>query len=404
MSARKTAGKLSILFILGVLALSFIAIVSMDAAALGISVNVETEYAPNITRQFNICFRNSKNIPDEIMVTVEGPLKDYITLDFEPRFVLQPLETVCQSYYAHMPAEMKQAGRVATHIVATEIPEESDNGGFNFNIVVSVMHRHIWNVPYPGKYFDFTFDSFNAREGEPARFVLEGISRGTEMVKKVSGYAEIFDAISGKMVGSVQFTEAVYVNPLDKVKLKASWDTKGQKPGAYMVKAYFDYDEKSEYYERFFQIGELRVDVVNYTKTAYNDSINKFEIEVLSNWNDPVTDLYAEVTVKRGTYEYHFTTPVTPVKPFGSAVIRSFWETKGTDVGMHDIEIELLYSNATSITTGQLEVVPKPEEKPAPVNTTTLLIVIFIIMAILNAWWLMRNRGRKEQAENKQVA
>jgi len=390
---RKDALKAMLFLVMIILSLEY-------AMALGISVNKDVNYIPNTTREYQVCFRNSNDAPDPIKVTVEGPIADLITLNFPDVMTLGPKETSCNSYTVRMPETMELVGPIGNYIVATEIPAEASGGGIQFVVVVSVKHRFTMFVPYPGKYLQISLDASNVKVGEPVTFVVNGESKGVETIKKVTGEIEIYDIATDELVDKVRLSEAINIRTNDNVKLTGAWSTKGKKPGEYMAKANIIYDEKSELLETRFQVGSLNLEVIDHTKEAINNTINKFDIVVESNWNDAVSNVYADVRIKKGSYLAEFRTPPITVKPFGKGTISSYWETVGTDVGLHDLLITLHYANKVTTKEGKVNVILMHVEKPSPFNTTTLLIIIVILLAIFNIFWFVKSK-LKEKKDDK---
>jgi len=382
-------------FIIVILILGF---VTYQADALGISVNREVLYTPNTTGTYNLCLRNTKDEPDNIKISIEGEIANLLTLNFPEVLTLDPKETRCLSYNLTMPENMSRAGLTEAYIAATEVPKPTPGGGgISFQLLVSVKHRISMRVPYPGKYMDFTLNTQDVKEGEPVWFTVNAISRGTETIKKVSGIGEIYDSATNKLQDTIRFSEEINVKTGDEAFLTASWDKKDIKSGKYYIKATMNFDEKSEVLNGEFQVGSLNLEVTNYSKTAYNESVNKFDLDVQSNWNDPIENAYADVVIKKDKFETTFRLPSVRVEAFSKARMSSFWETRGTEVGPHDVFITLHYGDKTSTTQGILDVIAKPEEKPSPINTTTILIAVIVLMVIVNIVWFIFGKFKKKK-------
>jgi hypothetical protein len=371
--------------------------------ALGISVNNEDAYTPNGVGTYPLCLRNSNAAPDRIRVTIEGPLSDYIILNFPSEITLKEKETRCLSYTVKMPAVMEKAGVISSYITATEVPDEVDRGGIQFNIVVSVKHRFSLRVPYPGKYFDFNFIVNDVKEGEPATFMLNAISRGNETVDRLSGHVEIYDATANLLVKSIDFNEKTNIKTGDSVDLKAVWDTTGYSPGPYRAVAKVEYDGKEASLERTFQIGTLHIEILNYTKKAYNSSINRIDIDIKSNWNDPVDDVYADLLIQKDSYSTSLKTPAVRMDSFAKSTLTTFWETSGTNIGSHSMLITLHYAGRNTTEDGNIDVVLKEVEKPSPLNATNVLLAVVVFLIVVNVVWFMRRRKKdREERERRE--
>ncbi len=394
--------KLKIIGIFGILFMLSI-IISPKASALGISVNKEIAYVPNSSTEVDLCFRNSKNEADTFEVTKEGELDEYITFNFPEIITLGAMKTECYSYTIKMPEEMKHAGLVSSLILAKELPAEaSGGGGIQFNILVGVNHKISLRVPYPGKYLDTYFESSNVKAGDPAIFSLRAISRGSEIIQKLSGTAQIYDVMDNTMIKEIRFTEAVNIKTNEEVFIKAIWDTTGIKSGNYKVKATINFDEKSEVFEKEFKVGSMEINIINYTTTAYNDSISKFDVNLLSNWNDPIENVNTLVNIKKSdVYNVEFRMPSITISPFSYGITSSYWETKGLPTGTYNVMVITSYMDKEVekkvVKTGTIELLERELEKPSPLNTTTLLILIIIIMVIINIAWVVYSKVKKNK-------
>ena len=72
-------------------------------------------------------------------------------------------------------------------------------------------------------------------------------------------------------------------------------ETKDVKPGWYNAFANIFFDGSNTTVGDDFRIGALKVDIGHYTQELKADSLNKFEMDIQSNWNAPLTEVYGEV-------------------------------------------------------------------------------------------------------------
>jgi len=371
-----------------------------ESIALGVSVNRIIDFEPNLEKDYKFCVKNSKDVSQEIEFNIgkEG-LGKYMYINGDTKITLSPNEIKCTSYHVKFPENLEKPGMHGIEIEVKEIPKRSFKSGFGFNVVVAVKHVFQVRVPYPGKYADFDMATWDLKENEIAYFTVQAISRGTETIERISGIADVYQLAENMKVGSVEFTEIKNLETAQTEEMYAEWDSTGNMPGNYKVIAKLDYDGKKEELEKTFRIGTLKIDVMDYTKEFYNGTINQFDIVVESKWNDNINNVYAEVEIKRGSYESKFKTPQENVGGWERKTLSSYWDGRDAKLGEYDVTITLHYAGKTTTEVGVVNVVEREVEeveKPAPFifNTTILLIIVIAIIVLFDIVWFMKKKKK----------
>lgn len=387
--------KLGFCFVICVLTVFFLA---EESFSLGISVNRLIEFEPSLEDDYKLCVRNSRDVSQEIEFNIVGSLAKYMYMNVDDKVILSPKQTMCTSYHVKLPEKFEKPGMHTATVEVKEVPKRTFKGGINFNIIVAVNHIFSVRVPYPGKYVDFDLATWDIKENEIAYFTVQAIGRGTETIERISGTADIYQLAKNGKVGSVEFSEIRDLKNAETKEMYAEWDSTGQKSGDYKVVVNLDYDEKKEELEKTFRIGTLRFDIINYTKELYNGTINIFDIEVESQWNDDIKNVYAEVELERGFYKSSFKTPQENVKGWKRKTLTGYWDGKDAKLGEYDVTIKLHYAGKTTVEEGIVNVVEKgfETEKPTPslFNTTTLLIVVIIIIVLFDIIWFLKKKKK----------
>lgn len=364
-----------------------------NVSSLGITGNRLIEFVPNLTASFPLCITNTKTVDQDVKITVSGELEEYITLQ-NYLFELGPGERTCPKYTVNLPESFDRPGIHSSYISAKEVLEESDEdvGGLIFNIIVEVKHRFDVRVPDVGKFLEVSLNFGDIKENEEMLFKIVVISSGTETIENVRAKIDVYK--SDILIASLTTDEAHNLGKRASATLKAVWDTKGTRPGDYKAVVTVTFDEKQQIYEKVFRIGTLKVDIINYTKQFYNGSVNRFDLEVESKWNDPIENLFVEVKIWNERFSEKIKTSQETIKPWRRKTITSFLDLRNIGAGNYSINITLFYENKTTTEIGKVEVFERKEILSPFLNTTTYLISIIILIIIFDIIWFIRRRKR----------
>jgi len=96
--------------------------------------------------------------------------------------------------------------------------------------------------------------------------------------------------------------------------------------------------------ESIFNIGELIIHLVNYTKQVEIGGINSFDIEIESGWNNKIDGAYAEVFISNSSVDlFSFKTSSTSLEPWEKKTITGFFDTSNFTKGFYDANITFIY-------------------------------------------------------------
>jgi len=196
-------------------------------------------------------------------------------------------------------------------------------------------------VPYPGQYLETTLTTSDVNVGEPIDFNLEVVSRGKEKVS-MNPRIDIFDSDSEK-VETLYFQNRV-IESQETLKLKKTLDTINYNPGNYKAVATIDYGGLATS-EADFRIGDLRIDIVNYTHQVPIAKLEKFDLVLESGWNDQIDGAYAEVVFLNNTDAVlqTFKTSTTSLVPWESKLIAGYFDSSVFKEGFYDANVTLFY-------------------------------------------------------------
>ncbi len=281
-------------------------------AALGVSpAFYEVEFKPNLKQVFHFEFF-SDNPDEELAVYAEGDLAQYVELSTNKIKGSGGVNALLQ-----LPEEVEIPGTQRIYIGTK--PASTGEG---FKIVANVRGVIKVAVPYPGYYATLEFRTGNANAGNPIKFFLRVNSLGKESIIAESNI-EIYDSRGNKI--ETLYTGNDLIEPSKVKDYEIELNTASYKAGDYKAVAVVKYIDQILKAEATFRLGELFVDIINYTKEFERDKINKFEIHVESFWNDPIENLFAKAIILNTNIEV--LTPSINIDPWTKSILIGFLDT-----------------------------------------------------------------------------
>lgn len=230
------------------------------------------------------------------------------------------------------------------HSFYVALDEKKDAGEGVVGVAAALRGKISVFVPYPGKYAETQFKVENTKSGEEAPYELKVSSMGDERISVVPRIV-IYDA-KNKSKDSF-FLETRTIESTMSETYKGKLNVANYPAGLYHAIAFVDFGgRKPSEATAYFRIGELFVDIVNYTKYVIRDKISRFDIEVESQWNDPLENVYAEVSVPE--YNINFRTPSINLEGFQRAKLSSYFDTRGIEASSFKANIKVYYANKIS--------------------------------------------------------
>ena len=382
--------RISILLILLVL------ILPAGKAALGVSPGkIEINFEPNVEKSYTIQAIGD-NPEQELEVFTRGELGKYVTFDRKTLFGGGVFTATLK-----LPEKIDKPGVNEIMIVVREKVNESTGIGTSITIQVPIYIH----VPYPGKYAEIALKANNVNVGEPVNFYLTILSRGKEDIN-AKPRIEIFS--ENESVETL-YLEQTTVKSQETASLKKVLDTSSYRPGAYTALAVVDYGgAESAKTTAEFKIGSLFVKLTNYTDKITINGISKFQVEIESNWNSRIDNVYANVLIGKNATSTEslasFKTPSASLEPWGKASLEGFFDTGNFTKGIYNANITLVYSGNSSSNLVSVKFVKK--ESKLFLTAVLAVIIIILILAILLVKKLSirkrKNGMEKKSAEGKE--
>jgi hypothetical protein len=328
-----------------------------------------------------------------------GDLEGYITLeDSMPNSTPRSVKI-----HITMPGQMQKPGKNIAYLQAKEINPNPNAVA----AIAAVRVPIVVNVPYPGYFADMNFEAPNANVGEPVDFKLTVRNLGTSDLSNVYGVIDVYE---GSRRIKRLTTDSQAIAPNAGAELFARMATAGIEPGMYNATATLYYDggnslTKSEP----FNIGTLYVQISNYTSEVEQGKISRFDIEIKSEWNNPIDNVYGTILFE-GT---EVKTPSCTLTAMGTNTVSGYIDTANQAYGDHDVKLTLYYSDKTTVEDGKVKLVPpnvaKEPEKEAPkaafdlkLTPTVILIIAIAILVLVDINWLvLRKRPAPAKAPKR---
>jgi len=371
----------------------FIIIKPTEAVGLYFPNDKELDFEPGIEKTFNFGATASGR---DVKLSVSGYLSEYVTLS--KTFIKSDSTDRSFTVTLKLPKEIEKPGHHKIWIAAEEIIGESKMGG-NIGTSSNVRVYILIHVLNPGKYVDMSLSAPNVNLNEPVNFVVNVKSFGEEDINSIKAAINVYSPDNEKL--ATIYTDKKPLKSNTEETLHAQLDTKGYPAGTYKAVATLNYDGKTKEDEKNFKIGKLNIKIINYTKEFEKDKINKFDIEIESDWGNRIENTYGEIKVNNKIIK----TPNIDLPPWEKKTITAYWDTNNIEIGSYDAEMTIYYESKTTVEIGKVEVVEKKEalvEKPGVISlsTTTILILIIILLIIIDIIWITK-KGRSERKQNK---
>ncbi|MEK6918130.1 MAG: hypothetical protein AABW51_04240 [Nanoarchaeota archaeon] len=356
---------------------------------LGLVLLLENVYALGVTpakQEFNFVPGFEKSITytvfednpaRELDLYVAGGLAEYVTLD-------KKTLTGGGSFVAtlKLPNSLEIPGKQVILVgVRQKVDPELIQG--NIGTAVAIQSPIVVHVPYPGRYVELKLTGHDANVGELINFELDITSKGTEDIT-ITPKMEILSHTQS--VGELPFQTRL-LRSQDVLQLKKQFDTKGLNPGTYTAVAIVDYGAiaKSQF---DFRIGNLSINIINYTDLIPIGKLQPFNIVIESGWNNDIDGVFADVQILNNTQILQsFKTSSSSLSSWEQKTITGYFDSSSMTKGVYNVNITLNYygKDQKGVTSKVVQV--QFFEKPSLVIWFVLggagVLIILIIGAII---------------------
>ncbi|MCX8193837.1 MAG: hypothetical protein N3G19_00520 [Candidatus Pacearchaeota archaeon] len=381
-------------FVFAILTLFFVLFLIESVSAVGMA-GMTTDYVffePGLTRVYQQTVISNTDKPMDHLISVGGDLAQYFTLSKDKVF-LKPGEQGQFTATLKLPQELAP-GKYETRICALEggTRGAGGTGGTSIGTRAGVCSIVTVFSPYPGKNADFRLMVDDVKQGDNATVVMQTTSYGKELVK-VYGVIEV--APKELKAGQHKFltlrTDERTLKTGETVSLNVSFNTSEMDVGEYVVNATLYYEVNQSTKQAVFKIGELTIEVLDFTKEVEKDKLNTLNVKVKSLWNARVDNVYASIDIidpQKNAVKTTIKSPLTSVNAWETKNIVVYWDTAGFAVGEYVANVSVHYGNASSSKMGSIKIVERKEI----LSSTDILIGVLVVVTILLIILLLRIR------------
>ena len=351
-------------------------------------VRYEINFEPGLKKVFYFNFLGDNDV--QFKVYAEGDLSQYVGLS--TNYLKEP-GTV--NVLLNLPDEIEKPGAHTIKIGALQQPKARNGMG----IVGNIQGRIIVNVPYPGKYVEAELTTQDIKYGDIGEFVLKVISRGKEDVSTKS-YVRVYDS-KNELIEEIDLGEN-YLKSQEKIELYAEFDTLGHRAGKYKAVGVVEYEGKQAKDEKEFRIGELFIEIKDWTKKVWRGKINPFVIEIENFWNDPIENVFAEVFILN--QNIRFNTPSITLGGFEKSNLTGYFDTTSIPAEINKVQakITLFYSGKTTEKYVEIKLIKEIDYVMYTLMgvVTVLVILLIVVMALTRKIYGLKKekiKGRKKK-------
>lgn len=258
-------------------------------------------------------------------------------------------------------------------------------------------------VLHPEAYIElgkFSVEPHQALGGEKIIFSLSATNYGEKTAQHAQAVVAVY---SNDVLIDTLYSEEQNIASSEGTTFHATWKSKKNKVGQYKAVGHITYSGKeTPHKEEIFFVGKETVQVHNYTRQLTNDSVNRFSLAVMSQWNIPI-DFSAEVGFSKNNQEVAaFKTPTETLLPWVSRAIDGFVDTRGFALGKYGINITLfagskimsVYPGTVMVIGGKPQVIFQEVTK-APMGVILVLVTLLVLLFIGNIVLIIAYKKKK---------
>ncbi len=355
-------------------------------------------FEPGIKKTYTFGVLSNTDRPMNHTLGFNGDLEKYVTLSKTVLENLAPGEVGYFNLDLNLPDELP-AGLHTLTICALE--SETRGGGEDKGTSIGTRAAICLVIKvlslYPEKLAEFDLSAPDVASGEIAEITMQ-VRSLTQQNMSIKGIVDIYSNSSGSPIKVISLnTEEKILYSGKNEELSARLDTTNLEIGQYLAKATLYFDENSSTQEKTFNIGNLSMQIENFTDTVYKNKVNKMEIYVKSRWNSMIKDVYSEVFITGNNQTIKTSSSTESFEPWQTKPLNVFLDAKNISAGDYNIKILLHYEGQTAEVNGKIKVIEKIELP----SSTMFLIVIILVLVILFLILILRTRKKMRELEKK---
>ncbi|MEM4397280.1 MAG: hypothetical protein QW757_01485 [Candidatus Woesearchaeota archaeon] len=221
----------------------------------------------------------------------------------------------------------------------------------------------------------------------------------------------IFQKIKTNEIYTLKSKEEKFIN--------ASFNSNGLLAGNYYAIAYLNYDGNISNKTYEFVIGQKNVKILNFTKKIEYKRINKFEIEVKSEWNNKIDKAYAVIDIfskDKKTKITSFRSYDTSLERLEEKKLESYFDATNIEKGKYIAVVNLFYDGSSTtledfvtidenINQNIVSEIPGKISFKTMIQNITLinvlifLLIIFVLLSLYLGFTILVSKNKNEKNE-----
>lgn len=377
-------------------------ILTTSTLALGIRpAKTTVNFEPGLEKDYVFYIVNNEDRPLTIGLGANGILKDYISFEHN-EITLQAEEKLKEVKFKLTLPQALTPGLNLGEITVSERSQDVEptkiTGMISANL--QLIHKVFVVAPYPEKYVDVDI-RLRIREIE-SDVITEIKNSGSKAITEALTQIQVFD--NNKKIKELK-TPPISLQPTQTKQYYLTLSHDQLPEGEYDVNAQVLYDGEELEVTRKLLAGEPLITIINFNKFYLEKEASELQLELENKWNRLVTDIHADIVVKRNNQIlYQGKTVSFDLKARGKDVVKTFIDASNIEAGEAQIEITLYYSGKKESRTFDIEFLTKEDFEKTTVITMPggtftyiiLIIMTLMILAILVVI-LLPKRKKKEQ-------
>jgi len=375
-------------------------LITVNVHALGITPGRTTiNYEDGLEKEIKFAVLNKEGKQMEVSFSLEGELKDYITL-FESSVEFGSKEYSKEfKYKINLPEELKnEPGLHTAEIVALEVPK-TGGGGTHIGATVAVVSQLYVYVACPGKCIDADFEVSEIKLDGGFDFVVPVVNRGEKKINEASAIIKI-SSLSGEKINEVK-TNTLDIESGARIELLASLDVLSS--GEYLAEVDVSYDGESKTFKKQFSVGDQ---ILNIERVWVNEfslgGIAKFRILIENRWNQDLKDVFANLIIygDKNSEIANVKSASENIPSLEQKELLAYWDTMGVKEGEYNGKLiidseekEVDKNLVLSVNQNSLEVSGVGYVisglSGSGLSLTTILLIVIVILIIANILWFV---------------
>ena len=337
--------------------LLFLCIFSLNfASGLGIGgekLKVYVDFKPGEVASYEYVITNNDGYLSDYTIfveTAEGApdLAKYFTLTPDHFEDVITGETRQFNIQINYPSKISSPGQNEARVWVKSIPKGVAGGGLSARPVVGI--RFLIFVLYPWKTVNWDLELPPINLNDKKNFVVSVENLGEPLLESVRAEIDVYN-LDGIQIKSLRTGTETAIKPKEKRSMQAQFDSAGLPAGEYTAITRLYWDGNISDKNKTFIIGEKKVDILNYTKLFEYKAINKFDIIVKSQWNDPIKNIYAKIDIydrekknKLGSFKSFEDT----LAGMEAKVLQAYFDTSSFEKGQYLASMDVIYDGTTT--------------------------------------------------------